>query len=159
MSSLKFLKVGDQAPQFISLDQDGKQISSSDFAGKKWVIYFYPKDQTPACINQACSLRDNYSILLKKGIQIIGVSADSQKSHVRFISKQSIPFPLLADVEKVVIKAFGVWGTKKFLGRTYDGIHRTTFLMDEKNTIVGIIEKPKTKVHAAEILEIYDHLK
>jgi peroxiredoxin Q/BCP len=155
MSSLKFLKIGDKAPRFESKDQNGNKISSSDFDGKKWVIYFYPKDQTPGCIAQACNIRDNYAELLKQGIQIIGVSADSEKSHLNFIEKQSIPFPLLADEEKEVIKAFGVWGEKKFMGKIYDGIHRTTFIINKDGVIIGIIEKPKTKAHAEEILEVY----
>lgn len=156
MSNLKFLKVGDAAPQFNGLDQNGNQVASADFIGKKYVIYFYPKDQTPGCINQACNIRDNYNELLKRGIQIIGVSADSQKSHLNFIAKQQIPFPLIADESKEVIKAFGVWGEKKFMGRTFDGIHRTTFMMNEKNTIIGIIEKPKTKAHVEEILKFFN---
>ena len=155
MSDLKFLKVGDKAPNFTALDQDGKDISSEEFKGKKWVVYFYPKDQTPGCIAQACNIRDNYNILLNKGISIVGVSADTQKSHLNFILKQQIPFPLIADEDKTVIKGFGVWGEKKFMGKTYDGIHRTTFLIDENNTIHGIIEKPKTKAHVEEILEIF----
>lgn len=155
MSGLKFLKVGDQAPSFTALDQDGNKISSSDFKGKKWVIYFYPKDQTPGCIAQACNIRDNYKTLLDKKISIIGVSGDSQKSHLNFIEKQQIPFPLIADEDKVVIQSFGVWGEKKFMGKIYDGIHRTTFLIDENNIIQGIINKPKTKAHVEEILEIF----
>lgn len=155
MSGLKFLKVGDQAPSFTALDQDGNKISSSDFKGKKWVIYFYPKDQTPGCIAQACNIRDNYKTLLDKKISIIGVSGDSQKSHLNFIEKQQIPFPLIADEDKVVIQSFGVWGEKKFMGKIYDGIHRTTFLIDENNIIQGIINKPKTKAHVEEILETF----
>ena len=155
MSGLKFLKVGDQAPSFTALDQDGNTIKSDSFKGKKWVIYFYPKDQTPGCIAQACSIRDNYQTLLDKNISIVGVSADSQKSHLNFIAKQQIPFPLIADEDKSVIKAFGVWGEKKFMGKIYDGIHRTTFLIDENNIIQGIIEKPKTKAHVEEILEVF----
>ena len=153
MSKLKFLKVGDIAPHFECKDQNGNVINSNNFDGKKWVIYFYPKDQTPGCINQACNSRDNYTELLEQGIQIIGVSADSEKSHLNFIEKQQIPFPLLADESKEVIQAFGVWGTKKFMGKTYDGIHRTTFLINEKGIIVAIIDKPKTKAHVEEILE------
>ena len=155
MSGLKFLKVGDQAPSFTALDQDGNTIKSDNFKGKKWVIYFYPKDQTPGCIAQACNIRDNYQTLLYKNISIIGVSADSQKSHLNFIAKQQIPFPLIADEDKSVIRAFGVWGEKKFMGKIYDGIHRTTFLIDENNIIQGIIEKPKTKAHVEEILEVF----
>jgi peroxiredoxin Q/BCP len=155
MSKLKFLKVGDLAPIFSAKDQDGNTIDSSKFNGKKWVIYFYPKDQTPGCIAQACSIRDNYSLLLKEGISIIGVSADNQKSHLNFIEKQQIPFPLIADEDKKVIEAFGVWGEKKFMGKIYDGIHRTTFLINEEGIIVGIIDKPNTKAHAEEILELF----
>ena len=155
MSKLKFLKVGDLAPIFSAKDQDGNTIDSSKFNGKKWVIYFYPKDQTPGCIAQACSIRDNYSLLLNEGITIIGVSADNQKSHLNFIEKQQIPFPLIADEDKKVIEAFGVWGEKKFMGKIYDGIHRTTFLINEEGIIVGIIDKPNTKAHAEEILELF----
>ena len=155
MSSLKFLKIGDKAPRFEGRDQNGKKIASSDFDEKKWVIYFYPKDQTPGCITQACNIRDNYNELLKQGIQIIGVSADTSKSHLNFIEKQNIPFPLIADEEKEIIKAFGVWGEKKFMGKIYDGIHRTTFLINVEGIIIGIIDKPKTKAHAEEILDLF----
>ena len=155
MSGFKFLKVGDQAPNFVAKNQTGEKISSTDFKGKKWVLYFYPKDQTPGCIAQACNIRDNYQELSDRGIEIIGVSADGQVSHQKFIEKQQIPFPLIADEDKAVIKAFGVWGEKKFMGKVYDGIHRTTFIMNEQNEIIGIIEKPKTKAHAEEILEFF----
>jgi peroxiredoxin Q/BCP len=155
MSKLKFLKVGDKVPSFSAKDENRNTINSSDFKGKKWVIYFYPKDQTPGCIAQACNIRDNYSILLTKDIQIIGVSADNQKSHLNFIEKQQIPFPLIADEDLTVIKTFGVWGEKKFMGKIYDGIHRTTFLINEEEIIVGIIDKPKTKAHVEEILELF----
>ena len=155
MSKLKFLKVGDLAPIFSAKDQDGNTIDSIKYNGKKWVIYFYPKDQTPGCIAQACNIRDNYSLLLNEGISIIGVSADNQKSHLNFIEKQQIPFPLIADEDKKVIEAFGVWGEKKFMGKIYDGIHRTTFLINEEGIIVGIIDKPNTKAHAEEILELF----
>ena len=155
MSKLKFLKVGDKAPFFSGKDQNGNTIESEDFKGKKWSIYFYPKDQTPGCTVQACNIRDNYSKLVENGIQIIGVSADSQKSHLNFIEKQQLPFPLVADEDKKVIEAFGVWGEKKFMGKTYDGIHRTTFLINEDGIIIGIIDKPKTKAHAEEILQIF----
>ena len=155
MSNLKFLKVGDKAPRFEAKDQNGINVSSNTLEGKKWVIYFYPKDQTPGCIAQACNIRDNYSELLNQGIKIIGVSADSEKSHLNFIEKQQIPFSLISDEEKEIIKAFGVWGEKKFMGKTYDGIHRTTFLINELGTIVAIIDKPKTTAHAEEILELF----
>lgn len=152
---MKHLKIGDQAPEFTAKDQNGNEVKLSDFAGKKVVIYFYPKDNTPGCTAQACNLRDNYSDLQEQGIVILGVSADSEKSHIKFIDKFELPFPLLADTEKELINLYGVWGEKKFMGRVYDGIHRTTFVLDEDHKIIGIIEKPKTKDHTREILEIY----
>jgi len=152
---MKHLKIGDKAPDFSGTDQNGKTIKLSDFKGKKLAIYFYPKDNTPGCTVQACNIRDNYSSLMNNGIQVIGVSADSGISHQKFVDKFNLPFPLIADEDKKVIEAFGVWGPKKFMGKEYDGIHRTTFLIDESQTILGIIEKPKTKEHAEEILEIF----
>ena len=152
---MKHLKIGDQAPEFTAKDQNGNEVKLSDFVGKKVVIYFYPKDNTPGCTAQACNLRDNYSELQEQGIVILGVSADSEKSHTKFIDKFELPFPLLADTEKELINLYGVWGEKKFMGRVYDGIHRTTFVLDEGHKIIGIIEKPKTKDHTREILEIY----
>jgi peroxiredoxin Q/BCP len=152
---MKHLKIGDKAPDFSGTDQNGKTINLSDFKGKKLAIYFYPKDNTPGCTVQACNIRDNYSSLMNNGIQVIGVSADSGISHQKFVDKFNLPFPLIADEDKKVIEAFGVWGPKKFMGKEYDGIHRTTFLIDESQTILGIIEKPKTKEHAEEILEIF----
>jgi peroxiredoxin Q/BCP len=152
---MKHLKLNDQAPSFSANDENGNSIDSKQFEGKKWVIYFYPKDLTPGCTVQACNIRDNYEKLKEWGISIIGVSMDDEKLHKRFIEKYDLPFPLICDTEKNVIETFGVWGTKKFMGKVYDGIHRTTFIMNEKNEIIGIIEKPKTKVHAEEIIEIY----
>jgi peroxiredoxin Q/BCP len=151
---MKQLKVGDKAPSFSSVDQRGNQVELNDYAGKKVAIYFYPKDNTPGCTVQACNLRDNYEVLLQNGIHVIGVSADSVASHQKFVDKYDLPFPLLADEDKTVIQAFGVWGNKKFMGKEYDGIHRTTFLLDENQIIRAIIDKPKTKSHAEEILEI-----
>lgn len=148
------LKVGDKAPDFSGKDQNGKTIQRSDYNGKKIAIYFYPKDNTPGCTVQACNLRDNDAALTNAGIQIIGVSADSSASHTKFIEKFSLPFPLIADEDKTIIQEFGVWGPKKFMGKEYDGIHRTTFVIDENHTIVRIIEKPKTKEHAEEILAL-----
>jgi peroxiredoxin Q/BCP len=150
------LKVNDKAPNFAGLDQQGKTIQTADFEGKKYAVYFYPKDNTPGCTVQACNLRDNYDALAAAGISIIGVSMDSEVSHQKFISKFDLPFPLIADTDKKVIEAFQVWGPKKFMGKEYDGIHRTTFVMDENNVIQGIISKPKTKDHASEILEIFN---
>ena len=152
---MKHLKVGDQAPDFSVKDQSGNEIKLSDYAGKRVVIYFYPKDNTPGCTAQACNIRDNYSDLENEGIVILGVSADSEASHQKFIDKFDLPFALLADVDKKMLNDYGVWGEKKFMGRVYDGIHRTTFIIDESHVIVGIIEKPKTKDHSREILEVY----
>jgi peroxiredoxin Q/BCP len=152
---MKHLKIGDKAPHFEGVDQQGNNISSKDYAGKKTVIYFYPKDNTPGCTAQACSIRDNYDSLLKSGIQVIGISADSVASHQKFVTKYDLPFPLIADENKSIIEAFGVWGPKKFMGKEYDGIHRTTFLLDEEAIVKGIIEKPNTKAHAEEILSFF----
>ena len=152
---MKHLKIGDQAPDFSVKDQSGNEIKLSDYAGKRVVIYFYPKDNTPGCTAQACNIRDNYSDLEKEGIVILGVSADSEASHQKFIDTFDLPFALLADVDKKMLNDYGVWGEKKFMGRVYDGIHRTTFIIDESHVIVGIIEKPKTKDHSREILEVY----
>lgn len=151
---MKHLTIGDQAPKFQGIDQHGNTIQLDDFKGKKLVIYFYPKDNTPGCTVQACNLRDNYSELLDKGISILGVSADSIRSHVKFSEKFSLPFPLIADENLSMIHLFGVWGAKKFMGREYDGIHRTTFILDENHTLIGIIDKPNTKAHAEEIIAL-----
>jgi len=155
---MKHIKIGEKIPAFEGVDQHGNKISSIDFAGKKIVLYFYPKDSTPGCTAQACSIRDNYDGLLKSGIQVIGVSADSVVSHQKFVTKYDLPFPLIADEDKSIINSFGVWGPKKFMGKEYDGIHRTTFLIDEENKLKGIIEKPNTKVHAEEILTFFQTL-
>lgn len=152
ISTMTTLKKNDNAPVFSGKDQDGNIISSETLAGKKYVLYFYPKDMTPGCTDQACNLRDNYAQLGEAGIQIIGVSMDSETSHQKFIAKHTLPFPLIADTDRNVINAFGVWGPKKFMGKEYDGIHRTTFLVNEAGVIVDIIAKPKTKDHASEIL-------
>ncbi len=151
---MKQLKIGDQSPEFTGIDQSGRLISLADFKGKKLVIYFYPKDNTPGCTAQACNIRDNYSELQNNGISIIGVSADSATSHQKFVEKFTLPFSLIADVDLTVIKQFGVWGPKKFMGKEYDGIHRTTFILDENQRILAIIEKPNTKLHAEEILKV-----
>jgi peroxiredoxin Q/BCP len=153
---MKTLKVGDTAPKFEGVDQNNKKITDDDFKGSKWVVYFYPKDNTPGCTAQACSLRDGYDKLLSKGIKVLGVSADSVKSHDKFSSKFSLPFPLLADEAKELINSFGVWGPKKFMGREYEGIHRLTFVIDENGLIMHIIQKPKTKDHANEILDLLE---
>lgn len=146
------LKPGDKAPQFESRDQNGNPVTLADFKGSKLVIYFYPKDSTPGCTSQACNLRDNYEVLLENGYKVLGVSADGEKSHKKFIEKYDLPFPLLADTGKEVLKAFGVWGPKKFMGRTFDGIHRTTFVIDENGVISEVIGKVDTKNHTAQII-------
>ncbi len=149
------LKVGDKAPEFLGLDQDGKEIRISDFSGSKLVLYFYPKDNTPGCTVQACDLRDNYDNLRSMGYQVLGVSADSAKSHQGFISKQSLPFSLIADTEKVLSEAFGTWGEKSMYGRKYMGMFRTTFIIDEKGVVERIIDSKevKTKEHTKQILK------
>jgi len=152
---MKHLKIGDKAPGFSCKDQNGNAIKLEDYKGKKVVLYFYPKDNTPGCTAQACNLRDNYSELGKNDIVILGASADDEKMHQKFITKFDLPFPLLSDVDHTLLNMYGVWGEKKFMGKTYDGIHRTTFILDESHTIIEIIEKPKTKDHAAEILAAY----
>ena len=148
------LKVGDKAPAFEAKDQQGNVHRLADYAGKKLAVYFYPKDNTTGCTQQACSIRDHYSELQQKGFAILGVSMDSASSHEKFISKFELPFPLLVDDERKVIDAFGVWGPKKFMGKTYDGIHRTTFVIDESGVIQHIFDKPKTKEHGTEILAL-----
>lgn len=147
------LSKGDKAPDFTATDQDGNPISLKDFKGKKLVLYFYPKDNTPGCTAQACDLRDNYSRLKKEGYEIIGVSPDTEASHLKFIEKYGLPFRLVSDTDKTVARAYGVWGRKKFMGRDYDGVFRTTFLIDEKGKIERVINKVKTKEHADQLLE------
>ena len=146
------LKIGDKAPKFEALDQLGNMIKLTDYTGKKLVVFFYPKASTPGCTMEACNLRDNYQSFLAKGYDVLGVSADSAKRQQNFIEKNELPFPLLADEDKAVINAFGVWGPKKFMGREFDGIHRTTFVIDENGIIEEVISKVKTKEHASQIL-------
>ena len=140
------------APDFNAVDQDGNQVKLSDFKGKKLVLFFYPKASTPGCTAQACNLRDNWNAFQEKGYAILGVSADNKKRQQNFKEKYSLPFPLLADEDRTVIDAFGVWGPKKFMGKEYDGIHRTTFIIDETGKIEEVIEKVNTKEHATQIL-------
>jgi len=150
---MKTLKVGDKAPNFSVADQDGEIHTLEQYKGKKLIVFFYPKASTPGCTNEACNLRDNYEVLQEKGYEIVGVSADSQRRQKNFKEKHQFPFPLLADEEKEILNGFGVWGPKKFMGRTFDGIHRMTFLLDEEGVVERVISKVKTKDHAAQILE------
>lgn len=149
------LKEGSKAPAFKALDQNGNAISLADFKGKKVILYFYPKDDTPTCTIQACNLRDNFALLKKKGYQIVGVSVDDVKSHKKFVDKHDLPFPLVADEDKKIVDKYNLWGEKKFMGRTYMGTTRTTFLIDEEGKIVKIIDKPESKNHTEEILEAW----
>lgn len=146
------LKSGDKAPAINATDQDGNNISLEGLKGRKVVLYFYPKDDTPGCTAEACSLRDNYQQLISQGYSVIGVSPDDHKSHRKFVEKHELPFPLIADVDKNVIQAYGVWGPKKFMGREYDGVIRTTFVINEKGVIDEVISKVDTKNHAFQIL-------
>lgn len=149
------LKSGDKAPDFKGINQNGETVSLGDYKGKKLVIYFYPKDMTPGCTNQACNLRDNYEGLKEKGFEILGVSADDEAKHQKFIAKYDLPFSLLADTNHEVIKAFDVWGPKKFMGKEYEGINRTTFVISEEGKIEHIIDKVKTKDHTEQILNLF----
>ena len=146
------LNIGDKAPEFETIDQNNKTVRLKDYLGKKIVLFFYPKASTPGCTVEACNLRDNYQAFLKKGYEVIGVSADSQKRQSNFAIKNDLPYSLLVDEEKDIIRAYGIWGPKKFMGREYDGIHRTTFVIDESGNIENIISKVKTKEHSAQIL-------
>lgn len=148
------LKVGSKAPAFKGKDQDGNTISLADFKGKKLILFFYPKDNTPGCTAEACSLRDNYSLLQKNGFELLGISIDDEKSHQKFITKHSLPFPLLADSDKKVVEAYGLWIEKSMYGRKYMGTARTTFIIDEAGKISHIIEKVDTKDHAMQILNL-----
>ena len=149
------LKIGDNAPDFCVINENNDKISLSNFKGKKLILYFYPKDSTPGCTAESCNLRDNYSELLDLGYDVLGVSADNSSSHQKFIAKNELPFHLLSDTEKEVIKAYDVWGPKKFMGKEYEGIHRTTFVIDENGLIERIFTKVNTKEHTAQILETY----
>jgi thioredoxin-dependent peroxiredoxin len=149
------LQPGDKAPDFTVKDQNGNEVSLKDFKGQKVALYFYPEDDTTGCTQQACNLRDNYTALKEHGITILGVSADDEKSHTKFINKYTLPFTLLADTDKKLIESYGVWGQKKMFGHEYMGILRTTFLIDEEGKIAHIIDKVKTKEHTQQILKAW----
>ena len=148
------LKEGDKAPAFTLNDETGASVSLSDFTGKKVVVYFYPKDDTPGCTKEACSFRDNHDAILAKGAVVIGISADDEKSHGKFKTKYDLPFYLLADPEKKAIEAFGAWGEKKMYGKSYEGILRSTFVIDENGTIIKAWPKVKPAEHAEEVLAV-----
>lgn len=152
---MKHLKIGDKAPQINTIDQDNNSLSLEDFKGKKLILFFYPKANTPGCTAEACNLRDNYQELIKKGFAIIGVSADNGKRQKGFQEKHKLPYALIPDTDKQVLNDYGVWGPKKFMGRQYDGIHRMTFVISEDGIVEKIFEKVKTKDHATQILESY----
>lgn len=147
------LKEGMKAPDFKGKDQDGNTVSLKELKGKKVVLFFYPKDNTPTCTVEACNLRDNYAELKKKGYVVIGISADDERSHQKFINKHKLPYTLIADTDMKIIRAYDVWGRKKFMGREFDGIVRTTFVIDEQGKIEKVITRVKSKDHAGQILE------
>lgn len=155
ISDMSQLKEGSKAPHFEGLDQNGNKIKLSDYKGKKIILYFYPKDNTPGCTAEACNLRDNNDILIKNGFVVIGVSPDSEKSHRNFAGKYSLPFPLIADESKKILEDYGVWGEKKMYGKSYFGVLRTTFIIDEKGVIEKIIDKVNTSGHTQQILDLY----
>lgn len=150
---MKTLSAGDKVPDFKARDQDGNVVSLSDYAGKKLIVFFYPRANTPGCTAEACNLRDHYEALQEAGYSLLGVSADSEKKQANFRNKYEFPFPLLADEDRTVIEIFGVWGPKKFMGKEFDGIHRKTFLIDGNGIVERVIDKVKTKDHAAQILD------
>jgi peroxiredoxin Q/BCP len=152
------LQEGDKAPAFTGKDQDGNKVSLSGLKGKKVVLYFYPEDDTPTCTVQACNLRDNYALLKKEGFTIFGISPDEEKKHKKFGAKYDLPFTLVADPEHKIIDKYGVWGEKQLYGRKYMGLHRTTFLVDEKGVIRKIFLKPRSKQHAEEIVKAWAEL-
>ncbi|MGX5820137.1 thioredoxin-dependent thiol peroxidase [Chitinophaga lutea] len=153
---MKHLKPGDKAPAFSAADQLGNRVSLADFKGRKVILYFYPHDLSPTCTVQACNLRDNYGALLAKGYVVLGVSEDDVKKHQRFADRNSLPFPLLADTDRKMLNDYGVWGEKKFMGRIFDGTHRTTFLIDEKGRIAHIIDKPVSADQAAQVIALWE---
>lgn len=148
------LQAGDKAPSFTSKDQNGNTVSLDQFLGKKVILYFYPKDDTPGCTAEACDFRDNYQGLASKGIEVLGVSIDDEKSHQKFINKHQLPFTLLADTDKAIVEAYGVWGEKNMYGKKYMGTHRITFVIDEKGYIAHVITKVDSKNPTAQVLEL-----
>jgi peroxiredoxin Q/BCP len=150
---MTYLKEGTKAPDFKSKNQDGKDVSLEDYIGKKIIMFFYPKDNTPGCTAEACNLRDNYSSWIERGFEVIGISPDSEKSHLNFIEKHTLPYTLIADTDKEILKKYGAWGLKKMYGKEYEGVLRTTYVIDEKGFILKVLNKVKTKDHTNQILE------
>ncbi len=150
---MSYLEKGTQAPDFKGIDHNGNSITLRDFKGKPLIIYFYPKDNTSGCTNEACNLRDNYNFWIENGYQIIGVSPDSVASHKKFIEKYNLPFPLISDPDKNIIKLYGAWGLKKLYGREYEGLLRTTYVIDKNGTIIEVFKKVKTKEHTEQIVK------
>jgi len=144
---------GDKAPMFEGVNQEGKKISLNDFKGKKLILYFYPKDDTPGCTAESCNLNENYEMWLKKGYEVVGVSPDSEKSHLKFIGKFGLKFNLIADTEHEILEAYGAWGEKSMYGKSYMGVLRTTYIIDENGIIKGVFEKVDTKNHTSQIIE------
>jgi peroxiredoxin Q/BCP len=155
MNYMTHLQEGDSAPNFSAINEKNQKVELRDFFGKKIVLYFYPKDMTPGCTAQSCNLSENYQVLKDKGFEVIGVSPDPVKSHVKFIEKYNLPFTLIADEDHKVLNAYGVWGPKKFMGKEYDGVHRTTFVISEDGIIEKIFSKVNTKDHTNQIIESY----
>jgi len=155
---MAILTEGIKAPAFKAKDQNGNNVSLADFKGKKLVLFFYPEDDTPTCTIQACNIRDNYALLKKNNINIIGISPDDEKKHKKFEAKFSLPFTMLTDVDHKIIDKFGVWGEKQLYGRKYMGLHRTTFLIDEKGMIKKVFLRPKNKAHAEEIIKAWEEI-
>lgn len=151
---MNLLKEGDKAPAFTSKDQNGNPVSLAQFKGKKVVLYFYPKDNTPGCTAEACDFRDNYQGLKDQGIEVLGVSIDDEKSHQKFIAKFDLPFTLLADTDKAIVESYGVWGEKSMYGKKYMGTNRTTFIINEEGEIAHIISKVDTKAPTAQVLDL-----
>jgi len=151
------LNIGQEAPNFKGIIQNGKEVSLSDFKGKKLILFFYPKDNTPGCTAEACNLSENYNLLREKGFELLGVSPDTERKHQNFIEKKNLAMDLVADTEKTILETYGVWGEKKMYGRTYMGVMRTTFIINEKGIIEKIFPKVKTKTHTEQILEAYQN--
>lgn len=149
------LQIGEKAPEFKGFDESGNLLTLDSFKGKNLILYFYPKDNTPGCTDEACDLRDNYNMWIDKGYAVVGISPDSSESHQKFITKYSLPFPLIADTEKQIIKAYGAWGLKKMYGKEYEGLIRTTFIIDKEGVITQIFNKVKTKEHTQQILKTF----